>query len=87
MVEARGIPAFNYGGLLPGRVPPIGKMPNFYLPCKDGYVVVAVFLDHQWARFVQLMGDPDWAQAEEFAGGAGRNARALGRAGHGKAGR
>lgn len=74
MVEARGIPAFTYGGMLPGRIPPIGKMPNFYLPCKDGYAVVATFLDHQWAHLVKLMGDPDWAQSEEFGDSAGRTA-------------
>ncbi|MFN8531988.1 MAG: CoA transferase [Dehalococcoidia bacterium] len=74
LVEARGIPAFTYGGLLPGRVPPIGKMPNFYLPCLDGHVVVATFLDLQWARFVKVMGDPEWAQLDAFADGAGRTA-------------
>lgn len=44
-----------------------GAMPNAYLPCKDGYVVMAGFLEHHWRSMVGMMGNPDWAQSEVFA--------------------
>ena len=50
------------------RAPVIfGAMPNAYLPCKDGYVVVAAFLEHQWGKVVEMMGNPDWAHLEVFS--------------------
>lgn len=49
-----------------------GRMPNFYLPCKDGHVAAAAPADHLWERLVEAMGNPDWAKAPEFADGAGR---------------
>jgi crotonobetainyl-CoA:carnitine CoA-transferase CaiB-like acyl-CoA transferase len=56
-----------------------GRMPNFYLPCKDGHVACAAPADHLWERLVDAMGNPDWAKAPDFADGAGRakNWRAL----------
>lgn len=66
-MEQRDMTAYSYAGLISGRLPnTIGRMPNFYLPCKDGYVVVAAPLDHQWNRLVELMGDPDWAHSDLF---------------------
>lgn len=50
----------------------IGRMPNFYLPCKDGYVTVAAPMDEHWTRLVEAMGRPDWAISEEYAQGAAR---------------
>lgn len=44
-----------------------GAMPNAYLPCKDGYVVMAAFLGHQWDKVVEMIGRPDWSQLEIFA--------------------
>lgn len=50
------------------RAPVIfGAMPNAYLPCKDGYVVVAAFLEHQWGKVVDMMGNPEWAYLEVFS--------------------
>ena len=40
--------------------------PNVCLPCKDGYVcLVAPQLD-QWNRFVELMGNPEWAKMPRY---------------------
>lgn len=50
------------------------NMPNLYIPCRDGYVVIAAVLDHQWRRLVEAMGSPDWAVDPELATAAGRNA-------------
>ncbi|MEO8442606.1 MAG: CoA transferase, partial [Betaproteobacteria bacterium] len=49
-----------------------GRMPNFYLPCKDGYVAIPAPLDAHWAILVGAMGNPEWARAPEFATGAAR---------------
>jgi crotonobetainyl-CoA:carnitine CoA-transferase CaiB-like acyl-CoA transferase len=76
-MQQRDVSMASYSGvafdrLLNPRV--IGRMPNFYLPCKDGYVVIAAFLDHQWHRLVDAMGNPEWAQSDAFRHAAGRTA-------------
>ncbi len=43
-----------------------GAMPNAYMPCKDGYIVIAGFLEHHWRNIVRVMGNPEWAQSEVF---------------------
>ena len=52
----------------------IGRMPNFYLPCKDGYVTVAAPMEVHWERLTQAMGDPAWARSEDYASEAARTA-------------
>jgi len=52
----------------------IGRMPNFYLPCKDGYVTVAAPMDLHWDRLVEAMGKPAWAVSADYATGAARTA-------------
>jgi crotonobetainyl-CoA:carnitine CoA-transferase CaiB-like acyl-CoA transferase len=52
----------------------IGRMPNFYLPCKDGYVTVAAPMALHWQRLVEAMGNPRWAHSPEFADGTARTA-------------
>ena len=49
-----------------------GAQPNAYLPCRDGYVVLAAFLDHHWRGLVKTMGSPDWGDLEVFNTGAER---------------
>jgi crotonobetainyl-CoA:carnitine CoA-transferase CaiB-like acyl-CoA transferase len=44
-----------------------GRMPNFYLPCKDGYVAVAAPLEMHWERLVAAMGAPQWAFDAKFS--------------------
>lgn len=75
------------GVLAPGRMRQAGKEITiaggliWLLPCADGTIVVSPREDHQWARWVALMGNPDWARDEELCGTRGartRNAAALG---------
>ena len=55
------------------RAPVIfGLMPNAYLPCKDGYVVIMAVLEPHWRGLMELAGDPDWAQLDTFATGEER---------------
>ena len=49
-----------------------GAQPNAYLPSRDGYVVLAAFLDHHWRGLVKTMGSPDWGDLEVFNTGAER---------------
>ena len=43
------------------------------MPCKDGHVSFSPYhYDHWWASFKEMMGHPDWAEAEMFATMPGR---------------
>jgi crotonobetainyl-CoA:carnitine CoA-transferase CaiB-like acyl-CoA transferase len=56
-----------------GRRPEVfGLMPNAYLPCRDGYVVVMAVMDAHWRNLMDLAGNPDWADLEVFATGTER---------------
>jgi crotonobetainyl-CoA:carnitine CoA-transferase CaiB-like acyl-CoA transferase len=52
----------------------IGRMPNFYLPCKDGYVTIAAPMDIHWERLVEGMGEPAWATSEDYSSSQARTA-------------
>lgn len=45
-----------------GQVAAIGGV----LPCSDGYVAISPREDAQWARWLELMGNPDWATDPRF---------------------
>lgn len=51
------VPALSVGGIL---------------PCRDGYVAISPREDAQWARWVELMGHPGWADEERFRSRHGR---------------
>ena len=42
------------------------------LPCNDGYVAISPREDAQWARWIELMGRPEWASDERFITREGR---------------
>lgn len=44
-----------------------GAMPNAYLPCMDGYVVIMAVMDAHWRALMDLTGNPDWGEIEIFA--------------------
>lgn len=44
------------------------------LPCTDGYVAISPREEAQWVRWVELMGNPDWAGEERFLKREGREA-------------
>jgi len=37
------------------------------LPCRDGWVVISPREEHQWARWLEVMGSPAWAADPRFA--------------------
>jgi crotonobetainyl-CoA:carnitine CoA-transferase CaiB-like acyl-CoA transferase len=45
----------------------IGRMPNFYLPCRDGWVTIAAPMVEHWNRLVAGMGHPEWATSARFS--------------------
>ncbi|MBI4246009.1 MAG: CoA transferase [Candidatus Rokubacteria bacterium] len=77
VMQQRDVTTYSYAGVPYNRLlnpTTIGRMPNFYLPCRDGYVAVAAPMDHQWERLVEAMGNPDWARSPAFADAAARSA-------------
>ncbi len=53
---------------VPGREITIAGGLVWLLPCADGTIVVSPREDHQWARWVELMGSPDWAKDPTLCG-------------------
>ena len=44
-----------------------GAMPNAYLPCRDGYVVIMAIIDAHWQALMDLTGHSEWGDLEIFA--------------------
>jgi crotonobetainyl-CoA:carnitine CoA-transferase CaiB-like acyl-CoA transferase len=40
--------------------------------CKDGYIYLCCIYEHQWRAFVEIMGNPEWAEEEIFSDGPKR---------------
>lgn len=76
-MQHRDVTTYSYrGGTYNRLLNPvtIGRMPNFYLPCKDGYVTIAAPMDLHWERLVEAMGNPPWALSADFATSTARSA-------------
>jgi len=52
----------------PGREITIAGGLIWLLPCADGTIVVSPREDHQWARWVEVMGSPGWAKDPALCG-------------------
>jgi crotonobetainyl-CoA:carnitine CoA-transferase CaiB-like acyl-CoA transferase len=44
-----------------------GRYPMSIFPCKDGHVAVIARTRRDWARFVEMMGSPAWAQEPRYS--------------------
>ena len=67
-------------GRVPGQGITIAGGLVWLLPCSDGTILVSPREDHQWERWVELMGTPAWTQDASLCGTREvrtRNARAL----------
>ncbi|MGE5514057.1 MAG: CoA transferase [Bacteroidota bacterium] len=65
---------------VPGREITIAGGLVWLLPCSDGTILVSPREDHQWQRWLELMGHPAWSQDKELCGtreSRTRNARKL----------
>ena len=61
-------------------------MPNVYMPCKDGYVVLMAVLDAHWRNLMGAAGNPDWAESWRCSVAARDRGEELGRPGTAAAG-
>jgi crotonobetainyl-CoA:carnitine CoA-transferase CaiB-like acyl-CoA transferase len=50
-----------------GHISPHRPYPDEVLPCKDGFVCIDTPQNRQWRRFLELMGNPEWANDPIFA--------------------
>ncbi|HLK12089.1 MAG TPA: CoA transferase [Candidatus Binatia bacterium] len=68
-----------YAGLVASRLGAKPIQPLCFMECRDGWIFVCCVEEHQWRRFVELMGNPEWAEMELFADrlARGRNFDAL----------
>lgn len=56
-----------YAGEIATRLGQKPIQPVEALPCKDGCIYICCIEEHQWQRFVELMGNPEWAREQIFA--------------------
>lgn len=57
---------YPYMGLVASRLGQKPIQPLDFLECKDGWIFICCVEEHQWQRFVDLAGNPDWASMELF---------------------
>jgi len=48
------------------RVSRAAVAPEKFIKCKDGWVCLRVVEEHHWQRFIEAIGNPDWANTELF---------------------
>jgi crotonobetainyl-CoA:carnitine CoA-transferase CaiB-like acyl-CoA transferase len=58
---------YYYNKQIVNRTDVLDRAPAHILPCKDGYIHHANMEESEWWRFVDLMGNPEWAKNELFA--------------------
>jgi crotonobetainyl-CoA:carnitine CoA-transferase CaiB-like acyl-CoA transferase len=57
---------YYYDKQIVNRTDVLDRAPAHILPCKDGYIHHANMEESEWWRFVDLMGNPEWAKNELF---------------------
>ena len=57
---------YYYNKQVVSRTDVLDRAPAHILPCKDGYIHHANMEEYQWKRFVEVMGNPEWAENELF---------------------
>ena len=67
-ISGFGIPRIVYAGALPperaGRR--YSGLPWGVMATSDGELAAMVLLDHQWRRFLELIGSPEWGKEERY---------------------
>ncbi|HJQ84141.1 MAG TPA: CoA transferase [Candidatus Binatia bacterium] len=63
-----------YCGLVASRLGAKPIQPLCFVECRDGWIYVCCVEEHQWRRFVEIMGRPEWAELEIFADRLARGA-------------
>jgi crotonobetainyl-CoA:carnitine CoA-transferase CaiB-like acyl-CoA transferase len=57
---------YPYMGLVPSRLGQKPIQPLDFLECSDGWIFICCVEEHQWQRFVELAGSPEWGSLEIF---------------------
>jgi crotonobetainyl-CoA:carnitine CoA-transferase CaiB-like acyl-CoA transferase len=57
---------FTYRGVLRSRFNPFFVQPLMVLPARDGYIYCCIVEQAQWERFVEMLGNPEWATSGLF---------------------
>jgi crotonobetainyl-CoA:carnitine CoA-transferase CaiB-like acyl-CoA transferase len=57
---------YYYDKQIVSRTDVLDRAPAHILPCKDGYIHHANMEESEWWRFVELMGNPEWAKNDLF---------------------
>ena len=57
---------YYYDEQIVSRTDILDRAPAHILPCKDGFIHHANMEEAEWQRFVELMGNPDWADSALF---------------------
>ena len=63
-----------YCGLVATRLGAKPIQPLCFMECRDGWIFVCCVEEHQWRKFVEIMGNPEWAEMELFADRLARGA-------------
>ena len=74
LLPQTGLTEYSQGNPPKGRHKSVAGIESLraILPCRDGYVSISPRQEDQWARFVEIMGNPEWAQDRKFATRASR---------------
>ena len=56
---------FSYQGMTLARNT-VSRQGNAMTPCKDGYVIIILYEEHQWLRFVEVAEKEEWLLDERF---------------------
>ena len=67
------IARYYYNKQIVSRTDILDRAPAHILPCKDGYIHHGNMEESEWWRFVDLMGNPEWAKNELFKDYASRS--------------
>ena len=65
---------FPYMGMITSRLGQKPIQPLDFLECQDGWIFLCCVEEHQWRNFVEVMGNPEWANEEIFADRISRGA-------------
>ena len=63
-----------YTGLVASRLGRKPIQPLCFVECRDGWIFICAVEEHQWQKFVDLMGNPEWAELEVFENRLARGA-------------
>jgi len=63
-----------YTGLVASRLGRKPIQPLCFVECRDGWIFICAVEEHQWQKFVDLMGNPEWAGLEVFENRLARGA-------------